>query len=514
MIETAVSDHGLVVAPHPAAAETGRMILIEGGNAYEAAVAMAATAAVARGDVAGLGGDGLWLAREPSGVVRAIDACGTPARGATRAGFGALGYDAIPRRGAMAALAAPGAVEGWRLALEIAAACGGRLPLKVLFADAIRLAREGVALSAGFAARLSEAAGDLKPQPGFAAAFFVDDRPLTAGDALVQPRLADALEHLARAGLNDFYAGDVGRELAADLERLGAPLTRDDLRRVDARLRRPLQVPLAGGIAYGARPQGLGALALLGIADRLGLADDRDAGFIHGLSEASTRAAHLRDRAEKDRDSDLDTALGADALQREADAVDPRRASPPELGFRGEGAWFGVVDAEGRAVSVVQTLHDPFGAGCLSLATGVLIHNGGAGLSLDPDAAHALEPGARPPLGVTPGLATLSARGDLLVFGGGAEAQAAAASRRIRFGRGVGDALGGPRGRLVHGALRVEPRFDGEALDRLERMGHRVELSGEAYDRAQGAAGLIARSASGRSEGGADPRDDGAALGL
>ncbi|MFD1703048.1 gamma-glutamyltransferase [Methylopila henanensis] len=512
MIETTVSDHGLVVAPHPAAAETGRMILIEGGNAYEAAIAMAATAAVTRADVAGLGGDGLWLAREPSGVVRAIDACGAPARGASRAGYGALGYDAIPRRGAMAALAAPGAVEGWRLALEIAAACGGRLPLKVLFGDAIRLAREGVALSAGFAARLSEAADDLKPQPGFAAAFFVDDRPLAAGDALVQPRLADALEHLARAGLKDFYAGDVARELAADLERFGAPLTRDDLRRVGAHLRRPLQVPLAGGIAYGARSQGFGALALLGIADRLGLADDRDAGFVHGLAEAAARAARLRDRFGEDLDADA--ALGADALQREADAVDPRRAGPPGPGFRGEGAWFGVVDAEGRAVSLVQTLHDPFGAGCLSPATGVLVHNGGAGLSLDPDAAHALEPGARPPLGVTPGLATLSARGDVLVFGGGAEAQAAAALRRIRLGRGVGDALDGPRARFVHGALRVEPRFDGEALDRLERMGHRVELSGEAHDRVQGAAGLIARSASGRSEGGADPRDDGAALGL
>src|ERR671917_293685 len=87
---------GVVCAPHPATVEAGRAVLAEGGNALEAMVAMAASIAVVYPHMNGIGGDGFWLVREPSGRVRAIDACGPAGSPATRERYCQKGYDAIP----------------------------------------------------------------------------------------------------------------------------------------------------------------------------------------------------------------------------------------------------------------------------------------------------------------------------------------------------------------------------------------------------------------------------------
>src|SRR6516162_8710181 len=121
---------GVVAAPHHAAAEAGRAILAEGGNAIEAMVAMAAAIAAVYPHMNHIGGDGFWLVRERGGRVRALMAAG-------RAGAGARpelyrDHDAIPARGPLAALTVPGVVAGWALALEAAKAQSGRLPLDAL----------------------------------------------------------------------------------------------------------------------------------------------------------------------------------------------------------------------------------------------------------------------------------------------------------------------------------------------------------------------------------------------
>jgi gamma-glutamyltranspeptidase len=167
--------------------------------------------------------------REPKGRVRYIEACGFAGRDATIAYYRGLGYDTIPPRGPLAALTVPGAVGGWALAHELAKSLGGRLPLADLLRDAIRFGREGYPQSR------SEAHGKpfefemLKGAPGFAARFLVDGKFPEQGTIRRAEKLSDTLDQLAHAGLDDFYRGDVGRELAADLEEIGAPLTRDDL---------------------------------------------------------------------------------------------------------------------------------------------------------------------------------------------------------------------------------------------------------------------------------------------
>src|SRR5690348_18495963 len=113
MADTRVFSHFAVAAPHDLAAKTGRDILSQGGNAVEAMVAMAATIAVVYPHMNGIGGDAFWLVREPGGRVRGIEACGPAGRLATIKRYRDKGYDAIPGRGADAALTVAGAVDGW-----------------------------------------------------------------------------------------------------------------------------------------------------------------------------------------------------------------------------------------------------------------------------------------------------------------------------------------------------------------------------------------------------------------
>src|SRR5215467_13773653 len=110
--------HGVVAAPHQAAAEAGRAILAEGGNAIEAMIAMAASIAAVYPHMNHVGGDGFWLVREPSGRVRALMGAGRAGARATPRFYRDAGYDEIPPRGPLAALTVPGAIAAWMLAAD------------------------------------------------------------------------------------------------------------------------------------------------------------------------------------------------------------------------------------------------------------------------------------------------------------------------------------------------------------------------------------------------------------
>ena len=240
-LHTAGHRRGVVAAPHHAAAEAGRAILAEGGNALEAMVAMAAAIAAVYPHMNHVGGDGFWLVRERTGRVRALMAAG-------RAGGNAPASSSIAMRATTRSRRAgrlrrsprrPRSPAGrWRS--KPPRRTGGRMPLAVLLEAAIRHARDGYKVTASQARLTAEKFDELVGVPGFAATFLVDGKPPAAATVLRQPALAATLDHLANAGLDDFYRGDVGREIAADLERIGSPVTRADLEAVRATVAEPL----------------------------------------------------------------------------------------------------------------------------------------------------------------------------------------------------------------------------------------------------------------------------------
>src|SRR3954453_719806 len=249
-LHTAGHRRGVVCAPHHLAVEAGRAVLAEGGNAVEAMIAMAATIAVTYPHMNGIGGDGFWLVRERSGKIRALMAAGAAGSLARPELYRNAGHATIPTRGPLAALTVPGAIGGWMLALELAKALGGKLPLGLLLADAIKHAAQGFAVSRSQAADTAATVTELKNVPGFAETFLIDGKPPAQGAFLKQPALAATLDQLAQAGLDDFYHGDLGRGIAAAFDRVGSPVTRTDLEHCRASVAEPLSVALQVGTLY------------------------------------------------------------------------------------------------------------------------------------------------------------------------------------------------------------------------------------------------------------------------
>ena len=331
---------GVVCAPHAGAVEAGRSILAEGGNAIEAMLAMAASIAAVYPHMNHIGGDGFWLIREPNGRVRAIMAAGPAGSDAKPEIY--RDYETIPPRGPLAALTVPGAIGGWMLALDAAKANGGKLPLDLLLTPAYGTARDGYTVSPSQAQLTQAKLSELASVSGFAATFLVDGKPPAAGTVLKQEAFAATLAHLAQAGLDDFYRGDVGREVAADLARIGSPVTREDITRYRATLAEPLQITLPTATVYntGAPTQGVASLMILALFTRLGVTQGEGFDHVHGLIEATKRALRMRDRVVTDPNylaHSLDRCLEPKFIAGEAMKIDRRKAAPWPLASGGRG---------------------------------------------------------------------------------------------------------------------------------------------------------------------------------
>jgi gamma-glutamyltranspeptidase/glutathione hydrolase len=527
MTEDAIFAHAAVAAPHSLAAAAGRDVLLHGGNAIEAMVAMAASIAMVYPHMNAIGGDGFWIIRDPKGKTRAIEACGFAGEKATREAYEKLG--GIPTRGPMAALTVPGAIGGWKAALELSAALGGRLPLGDLLGAAIAQGREGVAVSASEQRSQPRDGGALYDAPNFRATYFHEGEPPKAGAMRKQVKLADTLAHLAAAGLDDFYRGDVAREIAADLEELGSPVTRADLKAYQARWREPLSIKTRQATLYNtpAPTQGLASLMILGVYERLGISEIDGVDHAHGLIEASKRAFAHRDLHCVDFDiatADFDRLLSPASLQAEADRISMRRAAPwPLPPEQGDTIWMGAIDKDGVAVSYIQSIYWEYGSGVVLPATGVLMQNRGIAFSLDPASPRALKPGRRPFHTLNPAMAVF-ADGRVMSYGSmGGDGQPqfqAQVFTRIAAGDTLERAVASPRwlwGR-TWGAdsvtVKVEAAYDDALAAGLRRRGHDVErLGGERQD-AFGHAGALRRGLKGEIAATHDPRADGGALGI
>jgi gamma-glutamyltranspeptidase len=527
-LHTAGHRRGAVCAPHFAAVETGRQILAEGGNAIEAMVAMAAMIAVVYPHMNHLGGDGFWLIREPNGRVRAIMAAGPAGQHATPELY--RDYETIPPRGPLSALTVPGAVGGWMLALEAAAAHGGKLPLDVLIAPASAKARDGYVVTRSQTELTQQNLSGLKDVPGFAATFLLDGKPPEVGAKLKQTAFAATLAQLADAGLDDFYRGDIGREIAADLERIGSPVTRGDLERYRAALAEPLRVTLPSGTVFntGAPTQGVVSLMIIALFARLGVTRPEGFDHIHGLVEATKRALRMRDRVVTDPRylaHPLERVLEDRALAAEASKIDRGRAAPwPLTAGAGDTIWMGAADTTGLVVSYIQSIYWEFGSGCVLPATGVLMQNRGASFSLQSGALNYLTPGRLPFHTLNPALAVLN-DGRIMAYGcmggdGQPQTQSAVFTRHVDFREPLPQAIDRPRwvlGRTwgaARTALRLEARFDGNLIDALAAAGHDVDVLAEDYSDVMGHAGAAVLHPDGSCEAAHDPRSDGGAAGV
>jgi gamma-glutamyltranspeptidase/glutathione hydrolase len=519
----------MVSSPHHAASQAGLLTLARGGSAADAAIALNAVLGVAYPHMAGPGGDMFCLAWDASRRdLSALNGSGRAARAATIDFYRERGHAAIPGRGALAIVTVPGAVDGWWQLHQR----HGRLPWADLFEPAIELATAGFGVSESLATWTARNAEVLAREPATSAAYLPGGRAPELGDRATNAALATTLRAIANGGADAFYRGDLAGRIGSSVSSAGSPLDADDLANHTATWVDPISIEFRGKRVFQLPPntQGFTALQMLGILDGVDVAalGDGSAAYVHVMAEAARIAFEDRDRYCTDPaflDIPMHRLLGQAHLGelRARIDMDRRTDGVATAAAGGDTCFFCVVDDDGNAVSMIQSIYHDFGSAFVAGDTGVLLQNRGSFFSLDPTHPNRLQPGKRTFHTIIP---AMMFEGDepLMLYGtmggeGQPQTQAAIATRVLDFGMDVQRAIERPRwlyGRtwgVASSALRLEEDFGDVVAATLARMGHVIEIVPRWSDVMGHAQAIHIDRDRGVLSGGADPRGDGAALG-
>jgi len=391
-----------IASAHPLATQAGLDVLKQGGNAFDAAVAVAAALAVVEPNSSGLGGGGFFLLHRASdGYEAFVDARETAPAAATRDMFLDANGDPIPHASTDSALAVgiPGEVAG----MAHIAARYGRVPLRVSLQPAIRLAREGFPLYARLHGVIEFSRERLKRSPDAARIFLRDGTAVNEGTLIKQPQLANTLELIAKQGADGFYQGKFAKQLVASVRKLGGIWTEEDLQHYRVIERKPLVGNYRGAKVVSAplpSSGGIGVINALNILSGYDLHSVDSATRKHLIIEAMRRV--YRDRAEYLGDPDfvkapveMLTSPFYAAGQRTSirlDKATPSDALPSYSLSSNESpqtTHYSVLDAEGNRVAATVTVNLAFGSGLMVDGTGIFLNNEMDDFSIKTGAANA-----------------------------------------------------------------------------------------------------------------------------
>jgi gamma-glutamyltranspeptidase / glutathione hydrolase len=550
--------HGMVVTDEQLGSQAGVEIMKHGGNAIDAAVAVAFALAVVEPAAGNIGGGGFMLVRLADGRSSFLDYREVAPGRATREMYidanGKLDADAStvgPR-----SVAVPGTVAGLALALKMY----GTMKLADVMAPAIRLAEDGFPVSAKLVHELAEERDNLQRFSVSRRIFLRDGQMYRAGEVFKQPELAATLRRIAKNGTDDFYRGETAHAIGADMAALGGIITLDDLANYQPKVRQVLRAkyesdghqwevltsppPSSGGVAI---------IEALNMLERVPLKNWDDVPSVHLVAETMRRV--FADRAAYLADPDY-TKIPVDGLtapcyaaEREA-AIDPAHASssknikagtPHVCGISASAATatdrvsglsegphtthFSVVDGAGNAVASTYTLNDSYGSH-FTCSAGFLLNDEMDDFTTQPGVpnalfgliqsdANAIAPGHRPLSSMTP---TMLLRDNQLSFVTGSPGGPTIISATLlsvlnwmRLGMDAQTAINAPRfhHQWLPDKLILERDFSANVESGLNLLGHETKRRGHLG--LVNAIGIDQQT--GDRLGAADPRDDGSAIG-
>ena len=500
-----------VASAHPLATDAGLEILAQGGNAFDAAVAVSAALAVVEPTGSGLGGGGFWM------IHREFDDLDLVVDGREVAPISATGDMYLDRDGEpVAELSRNGplasGIPGEPAALVHIARVFGELPLAQLLAPAIRLAQDGIPVDEKLAGAIIDHVDRFSPAA--LAVFAPNGTPLKAGDRLVQPDLAATLRRFAQGGRDAFYGGETGARMLAGVRRDGGIWQQKDLEAYRIVERKPIvflagpyrvtvpPLPSAGGIAFQQMFQILG---------RKHWPPNDPVLARHEVIEAMRRvyrdrAAWLGDPAFVD--VPVERLLSRDYTDALADGIELARATPsielepPNETLR-EGdttSHLSIIDAEGNRVSATLSINLGFGSGYMAPGTGYFLNN-----EMDDFSAKPLAPNAYGLIGtkanvIAPHKRMLSSMTPLMIEGpdgvavlgtpGGSRiiSMSLLASLAYIYGYSPQDIvkLGRYHHQFLPDTVVYEPgAFSQAEIDGLRKLGHQLSESARYYGNMQ-----------------------------
>ena len=392
----AIASGGMVSSAHPLATQAGLEILNNGGNAFDAAVAIAATLNVVEPMMSGAGGYGtIMVYHRATDRARFLNSSDRIPRGVNADAFRAPTPDFEQNRRGAKAVSTPANVRAW----EAMSAEYGKLQWAELLRPAIAFARDGFDIDDQTAEMIGSAFDQF---PDHAKAFYGrDGRALRAGERLIQADLATSLDRIAREGAGVLHGGPIGAAIADEMRARGGFLSLDDLAQAKAEWYEPIAIDYRGVRVVTSAPpaNSFDALVRLGLMSRFaaGSLEHNSVEYLHRFAEVTKHGFWTRLRHASDPEIapvPLDRLFAESYWQDQVNRIDPSKATPfvpPGLtgtSTTGTGlshtTHFVVADAEGNVVSATQTIGNLFGARIMAPGTGIWLNNSLAYSTFEP----------------------------------------------------------------------------------------------------------------------------------
>jgi gamma-glutamyltranspeptidase/glutathione hydrolase len=531
---------GIVASQNFIASHVGMDVLMEGGNAVDAAVATAFALAVTHPAAGNIGGGGFLVYRRAGGEAVAYDFRETAPAGASPAMFLQDGkYDADRHHHSHLSVGVPGTVAGLHLAWKEQ----GKLDWSRLLEPAIFLAREGFMVTDGLARSLRQVLPEMKPYPASVAQFSRAGTPYEAGDLLRQGDLARTLERIADRGREGFYEGETARLIEREMQAHGGLITQADLKAYAPRRREVLRGTYRGYEVLTMPPASSGGTCLLEMLNVLEGYDLAAKGFgsaatVHLITEVMRRA--FADRARYLGDPEFNPGMPlarliskeyATALRRTIRADRASTSSPQSFEWPAQSTQtthLSVVDADRNAVALTYTLEESYGVKAVVPGAGFLLNNEMGDFNAGPGLTNAegligtppnlVAPGKRMVSSMTPTILAKDGKVFMVIGSPGGRTiintVLLTTLNVVDFGMNIQEAIDAPRfhHQWLPDVLRYERYgLSPDTLALLTRMGHAARES----EQPQGAAqGVVYDAKEDLLEGGADHRaPDSAAIG-
>jgi len=522
-----MSNRGMVATSQPLAAQAGASMLLQGGNAIDAAIATAAALNVVEPMSTGLGGDTfalVYLSR--TNELKALNASGRAPYTASLATLRNLGYQVMPETG-IHTVTIPGALDGWCSLLDKY----GTMSLAQVLAPAIDLAEHGFPVTEIIGHTWKMNSAKLKLNASAAHTYLMAGRAPEPGEIFVQSDLAMTLKKITEGGRDVFYQGEIAEAIAACSQENGGFITIQDLHDHTSTWVTPISINYRGYDIYECPPnsQGLVALLALNILEGYELQSlgHNSPEYLHLLIEGVKLAFADASRYVADPDFvdiPLGNLLSKSYAERRRHLIDTNKAKQAvEAGVpdtKGDTVYLAVTDSRGNSVSFINSLCQPFGSGIVVGGTGICLQNRGSLFSLEAGHPNCIEPRKRPYHTIIP--AMVFKDGNLFltfgVMGGFMQPQGhvQVLLNIIDFGMGVQTALDAPRFRYIRGnESAFEPSIPPSVIQKLASKGHRVTELDDPYSQEFGGGQAIMVHPSTKALiAGSDPRKDGCAIGV
>ncbi|MGA2468193.1 MAG: gamma-glutamyltransferase [Thermodesulfobacteriota bacterium] len=517
--------HGMVAASQPLATLAGYKMLLKGGNAVDAVVAMVSVLSAVEPHSVGLGGDAfalIYLAREKRLI--GMNASGRAPYRATINWFEERGMDEIPERGIFT-VTVPGALHGWAQALERY----GTFRICDVFEDAIACAENGYPVTEIIAGEWREAESLLLSSESSSRGYLIDGKAPRPGQIFINRGLARTYQKIVRDGIETFYEGEICDAMVNISNRHQGLLSHQDFKDHSTTWVEPVSTEYRGYTIYELPPncQGLTALGMLNILEGydIGSFGNNSPEYLHLLIEAKKAAFKDRDQFITDPEFEkipIDQFLSKDYARKIREKIDVNKAAPPSsFSFNNEASetvYVTAVDNKRNAVSFISSLFMAFGSGIVVDDTGIVLQNRGRSFSLDPKHFNRLEPHKRPMHTIIPGMVFKDGRFLMSfgVMGGDMQPQGHVQflANLIDFRMNLQEAVDAPRVRHLKGTeVYIEDGISEKTVAALAQKGHQIIMRAQEVNQVGGGQAIYLDRDQNVLLGASDRRKDGCAIG-